>query len=120
MLFEEAIEVLHEFVAKERRNRADLGGREDAEQVSREGQPDLDLKLHHGLLVFGNESSFQRSHFNSEFSSKRAEPKLHVSVAGQNEVVRKLRRALKQRREGTAARRRSQGADLRDDFVLDR
>ena len=120
MLFEEAIEVLHEFVTKKCCNCADLGGRKDAEQVPREGQTDFDLKLRHRFLVFGNEGSLKRSHLNSECSSKYAEPKLHVSMADQNEVVRKRGRTLKQRGKGTAARRRSQGPDLRDDLVLDR
>jgi hypothetical protein len=120
MLLKEAIEVPHEVVAKNRRYRADLGGRECAEQVLREGEPDLYLELHHRLLEFGGKCPLEGSPLNSEFSCKSSEPQLHVSVGGKNEVMCKTRRAFKERSKGTAARRGSQCADLRDDIFLDR
>jgi len=96
MFLEESIEILNTAVAKERGDGADLGGREDAEQVSSEGQPDLDLKLSHRLAVFGKESPLECSHLNPDLSRKRAEPQLRVSVGSKNEMMRKLFRAFEE------------------------
>ena len=74
MFLKEAIEALYEVVAKNRRYRADLGGRECAEQILREGEPDLNLELHHRLMVFSGKCPLERSHLNSEFPCKSTEP----------------------------------------------
>ena len=74
MLLKEAIEVPHEVVAKSRRYRADLGGRDCAEQVLREGEPDLYLELHHRPPVFGGKGPLERSLLNSEFCCQSSEP----------------------------------------------
>lgn len=95
MLLEKPIEVLHSSVTEVRGYGANLGRREDAEQVLSEGQPRLDLKVRHSFVIFGIERSFQRSHFNCEFSRECAESELWISMGGLDEVVGKSFRVIK-------------------------
>jgi hypothetical protein len=107
VLLEEAIEVLYEAVAKKRRNRADLGGRKDAEQPLRKVQAGLQLAPRHCFVVFAKEGPLERSHLYPEFSCDGCEPQLHVAVRGKDEVVRNARRVLEEGCIDSVFRRRS-------------
>jgi hypothetical protein len=120
VLLEETIEVLHHVVAKERGDRADLGGWEDAQQPPRMSEPCFNLALHHRYSVFVKESSLERSHLCAEFSGDGLKAQLHVSVQIKDEMMRSACGALKKRGIEAISRRCSHCPDLSNDLNLDR
>jgi hypothetical protein len=98
MVPEEPIEVAYLFVAKHRRNGADLGWGEYAEQPPAESQPNLYLILQQCLPVSGHEIALQRAHLYAQFASNGLHMELYMTVKGLDKVMHHAGRIIEEPR----------------------
>jgi hypothetical protein len=98
VVLKKAIEVAHLFVAKHRRNDADLGRREYAEQPTAKAQPHLYLILQQRLSVSGYEVTMQRAHLYAELASNGAHMELYMTVKGLDKVMHHAGRIVEEPR----------------------